>query len=489
MVERARRPGAAFIAHRPSERAPQVGDLICASRAGSGTTLDNLNRGAGHCDIVVEVKPGWVAAIGGNVADLVSRSVFPLDGNGFLSPISGPARFRRDRKQIAVGSLGRTRMSWPYDYIIIGAGSAGCAIANRLAEDMALRILIIEAGPPDTSFKLKMPAGFASLGENSPYNWRYETVPQKHCNDRRMFWPRGKVLGGSKQLERDDSHPRAPLQLRRLAGTQEIPAGDTTTSCPTSSAPRPWCGAPSPYHGTGGPIYVCDVGPCAPAAAVFVDAATSCCGIARNDDFNGAEARGAGRYQVPGAKGRAGARPAPICGPRSSSTAPSSHPRPRRSAIMMVEGRPAGGATGGRRSTRPLLPPRGPPVRRRGAVAAPAADVRHRPRRDLTAGGVPVVHPLPGVGANLQDHLDVCLSWGVPAAGITLYSLRKGLDQNPRRRPSTPTCCSARDWAARSSSKSGAFLRSTPPDLDRAGPADPQRTVPGHPCRTTARCR
>ena len=89
LVERARRPGAAFIAHRPSERAPQVGDLICASRAGSGTTLDNLNRGAGHCDIVVEVKPRWAAAIGGNVADSVSRSVFPLDGNGFLSPISG----------------------------------------------------------------------------------------------------------------------------------------------------------------------------------------------------------------------------------------------------------------------------------------------------------------------------------------------------------------------------------------------------------------
>lgn len=89
LVERARRPGPAFIAHRPSERVPQVGDLICASRAGSGTTLDNLNRGAAHCDIVVEVKPGWVAAIGGNVADSVSRSVFPLDGNGFLSPISG----------------------------------------------------------------------------------------------------------------------------------------------------------------------------------------------------------------------------------------------------------------------------------------------------------------------------------------------------------------------------------------------------------------
>jgi len=89
MVERARRPGAAFIPRRPDERAPQVGDLICASRDGSGVTLDNLNRGASHCDLVVEVRPGAVAAIGGNVGDSITRSVFPLDANGFLSPIAG----------------------------------------------------------------------------------------------------------------------------------------------------------------------------------------------------------------------------------------------------------------------------------------------------------------------------------------------------------------------------------------------------------------
>jgi hypothetical protein len=89
LVERARRPGAAFNPRRPDERAPQVGDLICAARAGSGVTLDNLNRGASHCDLVVEVRPGSVAAIGGNVEDSVTRKVFPLDANGFLSPISG----------------------------------------------------------------------------------------------------------------------------------------------------------------------------------------------------------------------------------------------------------------------------------------------------------------------------------------------------------------------------------------------------------------
>jgi hypothetical protein len=89
MVERAKSSGAAFIAHHVDERAPKVGDLVCASRDGGGTTLENLNRGPGHCDIVVAVQSGRLDAIGGNVHDSVSRSVFPLDANGFLSPIAG----------------------------------------------------------------------------------------------------------------------------------------------------------------------------------------------------------------------------------------------------------------------------------------------------------------------------------------------------------------------------------------------------------------
>ena len=88
MVIRARQPDAAFIPHHVDEYAPRVGDLICASRAGGGTTLENLDRGPGHCDIVVEVRPDEVHAIGGNVGDSVSRSIFPLDGSGFLSPIA-----------------------------------------------------------------------------------------------------------------------------------------------------------------------------------------------------------------------------------------------------------------------------------------------------------------------------------------------------------------------------------------------------------------
>lgn len=88
MVERARRPGAVFVPRHLNQRPPAVGDLICAARDDGGTTLENLDRGPGHCDIVVEVRPGEVHAIGGNVGDSVTRSVFPLDGSGFLSPIS-----------------------------------------------------------------------------------------------------------------------------------------------------------------------------------------------------------------------------------------------------------------------------------------------------------------------------------------------------------------------------------------------------------------
>ncbi|HEY6983108.1 DUF2272 domain-containing protein [Reyranella sp.] len=93
MVERARQPGAGFVPRRLDERKPEVGDLICASRDGGRTTLDNLDRGPGHCDIVVEVRSREVQAIGGNVDDSVSRSVFPLDDSGFLSPISGRTFF------------------------------------------------------------------------------------------------------------------------------------------------------------------------------------------------------------------------------------------------------------------------------------------------------------------------------------------------------------------------------------------------------------
>lgn len=89
LADRAKRPGAGLIPRWPGERAPQVGDLLCASRDGGTTSLDNLNRGPGHCDIVVEVGRRRLEAIGGNVQDSVTLSNYPLDADGFLTPLSG----------------------------------------------------------------------------------------------------------------------------------------------------------------------------------------------------------------------------------------------------------------------------------------------------------------------------------------------------------------------------------------------------------------
>ena len=88
LVERARQPGALLLPRRLSQRTPQPGDLICAAREQSGLSLDNLNRGAGHCDLVVERRADAVLAIGGNVTDSVTRSIFPLDSSGHLVPVS-----------------------------------------------------------------------------------------------------------------------------------------------------------------------------------------------------------------------------------------------------------------------------------------------------------------------------------------------------------------------------------------------------------------
>ncbi|WP_155646708.1 GMC family oxidoreductase, partial [Xanthomonas translucens] len=87
-----------------------------------------------------------------------------------------------------------------YDYIIIGAGSAGCVLANRLSEDRDCKVLLIEAGPRDRNPFIHMPAGLARLIGNRRINWNYLTAPEPALNDRRLWWPRGKVLGGSSSI-------------------------------------------------------------------------------------------------------------------------------------------------------------------------------------------------------------------------------------------------------------------------------------------------
>src|SRR5690625_5346483 len=93
-----------------------------------------------------------------------------------------------------------------YDYIIVGAGSAGCVLANRLSADPAVRVLLLEAGPRDWNPFIHMPAGLSRLVRYKSINWNYTTEPQKELNNRRLWWPRGRALGGSSSIKLNSSH-------------------------------------------------------------------------------------------------------------------------------------------------------------------------------------------------------------------------------------------------------------------------------------------
>ena len=100
-------------------------------------------------------------------------------------------------------------MTSPYDFIVIGAGSAGCVLAARLSEDASTRVLLLEAGPADDSFWIHLPIGYGKTMWSPKYNWCFHTDPDPHMNGRRIYWPRGKTLGGSSSINGADLHPRS----------------------------------------------------------------------------------------------------------------------------------------------------------------------------------------------------------------------------------------------------------------------------------------
>jgi choline dehydrogenase len=301
-------------------------------------------------------------------------------------------------------------MTWPYDYIIIGAGSAGCAIANRLAEDLALRILILEAGPPDDSFLLRMPAGFASLGEKSPYNWRYETVPQKHCNNRRMYWPRGKTLGGSSAIN-------AMLYVRGHASDYDHwrQLGNEGWSyeevLPYFKKAEHNERGGDLFHGVDGPLSVADQKYPLSLNDDFIRACGHR-GYPRNDDFNGAEQDGVGYYQVTQrdrercSAARAYLKPAVDRNKNNVHVITNALVE----RIILDKNRAMGvryslnGRDEVARCSREI-------ILSGGAVNSPQLLMLSGigPADHLKAVDIHPLHDLPGVGGNLQDHLDAAL--------------------------------------------------------------------------------
>lgn len=294
-----------------------------------------------------------------------------------------------------------------YDYIIVGAGSAGCVLANRLSVDPSTRVLLLEAGGPDRSPFIHMPAGLPKLVNARHLNWDYYTEPQAALNDRRLWWPRGKVLGGCSAInamcytrgqpedydgwERLGAHGWAwkdVLHWFRVAENNERGA--------------------SALHGTGGPLNVADLRHHNPLSDAFIRAAESI-GYARNDDFNGEQQEGAGLYQVTQKNGQ-----------RHSAASAYLRPARKRANLHVITGALAmrieisdGHARGVRfrmGSSEYRATASHEILSCGGAINSPQLLMLSGigPAEHLERHGIRVVADLAGVGRNLQDHLDIC---------------------------------------------------------------------------------
>lgn len=292
-----------------------------------------------------------------------------------------------------------------YDFIIVGAGSAGCVLANRLSEGGRHSVLLLEAGGSDRWPSVQVPIGYARTFHDAALNWCYNAEPDTGIDGRSMYWPRGKLLGGSSSInamvyirgQREDFDSWA---ARGLAGWSydELLPYFRRSECNSRGADA--------YHGARGELAVSDIGSdCHPVIEHFFDAATEL-GLPLNNDFNGAQQEGVGRYQFNIGNGR-----------RASASNAFLRPALRRpnlrvltdaqaSALEFEGGRVAGVAFrhhGQMRAAR---------VRREVILAAGAINT---PQLMLLSGlgsasslrehGIAVQADLPQVGRHLRDHL------------------------------------------------------------------------------------
>ena len=291
-----------------------------------------------------------------------------------------------------------------FDRIIIGAGSAGCVLANRLSANPATRVCLIEAGPPDRNPMIHMPFGLAALAHMRWLNWGYETAPEPELGNRRLFWPRGRVLGGSSSINAMiymRGHPQDYRDWAAAAG----PDWDWPTVREIFKDHEDNQAIADDHHGQDGPLTVSNLAQPNPLSRAFVQAGAEC-QFPINPDFNGAAQEGVGLYQVTQRQGR-----------RFSSARAFLEPalaRPNLTLVtgaqvhrVLIENRRAVGVALATRVIR--LREGGEVILSGGTINSPQLLMLSGigPGAHLQGMGIPVVHDAPEVGANLADHLDI----------------------------------------------------------------------------------
>src|SRR5450631_107441 len=206
--------------------------------------------------------------------------------------MNGTARFRaRDRSSEAL----------EFDYVVVGAGSAGCVLANRLSADGRYSVLLLEAGPKDRNIWIHVPLGYGKLFKDTTVNWMYQTEPEPGLNGRVVFQPRGKVLGGSSSINGllyvRGQH--ADYDHWRQLGNTGWSFDDVLPYFRRAEDQERGADA---LHGAGGPLAVSNVCEPHPLCEAFIAAAQQA-GFPRNDDFNGPTQEGAGYFQYTARKG------------------------------------------------------------------------------------------------------------------------------------------------------------------------------------------
>jgi choline dehydrogenase-like flavoprotein len=310
-----------------------------------------------------------------------------------------------------------------HDYVIVGAGSAGCVLANRLSEDPSVRVLLLEAGGRDRSLNIKVPAAFPKQF-HTKLDWDFQTEPEPHVDRRSLYVPRGKSLGGSSSMNAMLYVRGRPLDYDAWEA-QGAPGWGFRGVLPYFVKSEDNARGASEFHGAGGPMRVSEQRSPRPMNERFLRASADA-GIPRIADYNGPEQDGASMFQVTQRNGQrfssadAFLRPArgrPNLEVRTNVTALQiEFEGDRAIGVRLRKGR--GGEEIVRASGEVLLSA--------GAINSPQLLLLSGvgPADELRAAGVSVRHDLPGVGRNLQDHPFLTILWEVSDAR-TLYGADK----------------------------------------------------------------
>ena len=306
-----------------------------------------------------------------------------------------------------------------FDYIVIGAGSAGCVLANRLSADADCTVLLLEAGGRDSNPLVRLPMLMGKLMHSGLYNWHYHTLPEPHLNDRQIYWPRGKALGGTSTINgmiyvrgnAQDYDRWAQMGNKGWSYEEVLPLFRKSESHVQRH---------DDYHGTDGPLTVCRARGRNPLFDVFVEAGRQA-GHGVTDDFNGAQQEGFGRYDFTIRNGKRWSTASAFLRPAMHRPNLMVEINALTHRIIVENGRATGvafaqgGALRRATATREVILSAGAVNSPQILLLSGIGDAVELARHDI-----PVVHDLPGVGRNLQDHVDCCLVYEC-LRPVTLY--------------------------------------------------------------------